>query len=247
MSEPLLDQIESEAMDGDVVKALRLCIKLGGHSGSADLRQWAERELNGYDSDEEVPGYRRIGAPLCYDGTSMSEKARGVELPISALPEFAKEAAEEGLLMMMPISEIRDMARTTGSLRLAPSWGAEVAQYMNAHGYSNGIYSIYWSAQPGVVNSIAERVRTDLIRLVNEMRPGLEDGQDLPSSDTASQAVNVVIKGDNNRVALKGVEQTVQGNTPEKSPKRKRLEMAYWVAGVALAVVAIVTLILRFT
>ena len=148
--------------------------------------------------------------------------------------------------MKMPISEIRDMARTTGSLRLTPPWGAEVAQYMNANGYSNGIYSIYWAAHPGVVNSIAERVRTDLIRLVNEMRPGLEDGQDLPSSDTASQAVNVVINGDNNRVAMKGVEQTAQSSIPEKSRKRKMLEMAYWVAGVAVAVVAIVTLVLRF-
>ena len=246
MSEPLLDQIESEAMDGDVVKALRLCIKLGGHSGSADLRQWAERELNGYDSDEELPNYRRINAPLCYDGTSLSERAKGVQLPISALPEFAQETAEEGLFMKMPISEIRDMARNTESLKLAPTWGAEVAQYMNAHGYSNGIYSIYWSAQPGLINSIAERVRTDLIRLVNEMRPGLEDGQDLPSCDTASQAVSVVISGDNNRVALKAVEQTAHSSTVEESPKGKRLEMWYWVAGVALAAVAIVTLFLRF-
>ena len=81
MRKTLLDQIESEAMDGDVVKALRLCIKLGGHSGSADLRQWAERELNGYDSEDELPDYRRINAPLCYDGTLIGVEGKGSRTP----------------------------------------------------------------------------------------------------------------------------------------------------------------------
>ena len=242
----LLDRIESEAMDGDVVKALQLCVKLGGHSGSSDLRDWASLELNGYELDSDVPDYRRINAPLCYDGSTLSERARGVELPISALPESAQEVASENPPLRMSISEIRDRAQSTETVKLSPEWGPELAAYMNQNGYSNGIYSIYWSASPAALNSIVVRVRTDLIRLVNEMRPGLEDGQDLPSSDTASQAVNVVINGDNNRVAMTGVEQTAQSSIPEKSPKRKRLEMAYWVAGVALAVVAIVTLVLRF-
>lgn len=238
-----MDQIESEAMDGDVVKALQLCIKLGGHSGSDSLRDWASLELNGYESDVDVPAYRRINAPLCYDGSTPSQRARGVQLPISALPEFAQEAASEDPSLRMPISELRDRAQSTESIKVSPRWGVEVTAYMNQNGYSNGIYSLYWAASPAVLNSIVVRVRTDLIRLVNEIRPGLEDGQDLPSSDTASQAVNMVINGDNNRLALKGIEQTALSSTAEKRPRRRRLEIAYWIAGIASAAAAVVTLI----
>ena len=52
--------------------------------------------------------------------------------------------------------------------------------------------------------------------------------------------------GDDNRVAVRGVEQTAQNSTPEKRPRRRRLEIAYWFAGIAIAVTAIVTLILQF-
>ena len=247
MSETLLDQIESEAMDGDVVKALRPCVKLGGHSGSADLRQWAECELNGYDfddSDDEMPPpYRLVQAPLCVDGIAGLWRTKGQHIPPSALPEFAQRAAKDGLWLFNPISELRDVAQRTESVHMAPAWGFDAVSRMNATGTTTGATDIYWTVQPEVFNTVVERVRTDLIRLVNEMRPYLQDGQDFPSADTASQAVNVVINGDNNRLAVKGVEQTAQSTAPGKSPRRKKLEIAYWVAGIASAAAALATLI----
>ena len=38
MCKSLMDRIESEALSGDVVKALRLCLTLGEHSHNAELR-----------------------------------------------------------------------------------------------------------------------------------------------------------------------------------------------------------------
>ena len=247
MRKPLLDQIESEAMDGDVVKALRLCIRLGGHSGSVNLRQWAERELNGYafgdSSDEMPPPYRLVQAPLCMDGIAGLWRTTGYQIPLGALPEFAQKAANEGLWLFNPISELRDMAQRMESIHLAPVWGLAAVSRMNAAGTTNGATRLYWTVQPEVVNTVVERVRTDLIRLVNEMRPRLENGQDFPSADMASQAVNVVISGDNNRVDMKEIEQTAQSDSIGQSPKRSKLEIACWVAGIVSAIVALAPLI----
>ena len=67
----LLGKIEEQAIDGDISKALRLCLSLGGKTGSTDLRGWASLELNGYRG-QDVPEYRRIVAPLQVDGMTMS-------------------------------------------------------------------------------------------------------------------------------------------------------------------------------
>jgi hypothetical protein len=46
----LLSQIEEGALDSRVplVDVLRKCVALGGQAGSAELRDWARRELDGY-------------------------------------------------------------------------------------------------------------------------------------------------------------------------------------------------------
>lgn len=242
MSKPLLDQIEAEAMDGDVVKALRLCIKLGGHSDSADLREWAERELNGYDSVDELPSYRRVNAPLHINGAVTRGRPIRRRVQIDELPVAVQEEASEGLPLAKPISEVRDLALSPQPFSPEPIWGAEAVKEMK----TRGRFNLYWAVPLETLKGVVDRVRTDLIRLVNEMRSGMDNNQDFPSSATAAQAVNVVINVDNNRLALRDIRQTAQSSTAEKSRKRKMLEMAYWVAGAALAVVAIVTLVLRF-
>ena len=66
----LLDEIEKTAADSSASLAdgLRKCLLLGGLSASAELRDWASRELNGYDKPADVPEYRRLGAVLKIDG-----------------------------------------------------------------------------------------------------------------------------------------------------------------------------------
>ena len=63
-SNRLLGEIEAGALDrrtpiGDV---LRKVIALGRQAGSAELRDWATRELRGYGADDEIPV--QVGAPL---------------------------------------------------------------------------------------------------------------------------------------------------------------------------------------
>lgn len=73
-------EIESGALDSDadLPKLLRTCIALGGSIGTADLRDWASRELKGYGPDDDLPEYRRIPAPLMLDGFTGSGRVTGI-------------------------------------------------------------------------------------------------------------------------------------------------------------------------
>ena len=83
----LLGKIEEQAIDGDISKALRLCLSLGGKTGSTDLSGWASLELNGYRG-QDVPEYRRIVAPLQVDGMTMSHHVKGQTISTYDLPDF---------------------------------------------------------------------------------------------------------------------------------------------------------------
>jgi hypothetical protein len=72
-SDRLLEEIEKGALDSGkpIAEVLRKAITLGGRADSAELRDWARRELTGYGPDDELPPYRRIVAPLQMDAATM--------------------------------------------------------------------------------------------------------------------------------------------------------------------------------
>jgi hypothetical protein len=62
LREHVLD--ESEPLAG----LLRKCLLLGAETGSDALRDWARKELNGYDVEDDLPEYRRLaGVPISMD------------------------------------------------------------------------------------------------------------------------------------------------------------------------------------
>lgn len=250
MAKSLLDRIESEALDGDVVKALRLCITLGGRSDSAELRDWALRELHGYGADCELPDYRRIGAPLCIDTISPTGIAKGLSISTFQLPEFVRNDITEELELRHPIPDLLDMVRAAErdgeSVRLLPLGAAEVLLYMNKSGeYSPHIERLYWQVAPTTLRGVVERVRTDVVGLVGEMRSGMIRGEDLPSPDVANQAINVVVKGKGNRVKLKNVSQKSEGSSPKESTGHRRLKVIASLAGIVAAIATVVILSLQ--
>ena len=249
----LLDKIESETLDGDVVKALRLCITLGGRSESVEIREWAARELRGYSSDDELPDYRRIRAPLCVDGFAGNAFAgvwqtRGQMISVCQLPEMARDYISEVLELTHSIPELQDMARAAdrNPVRLVPAGAAELIAYMNgSDNYDTRIDSLYWQVAPTAIMSIVERVRTDIVGLVGEMRSGMPMGQQLPSPDLANQAFNVAVTGTGNRVIVKDVLQSDFDASTDETSAHRNLRAAFWIAGIVVAIIAVVTAVLQ--
>ena len=234
MSKSLLDKIESEALGSDVVKALRLCITLGGHSDSAELRDWAARELRGYGGDDELPDYRRIVAPLCIDHASLTGIVTGQQISTHHLPDFTRDIISEDVELPHSIPELLEAAnaadRENDALRMLPPGAADLLVYMNGSGqYRTHLHALYWKIAPSTMRAVVERVCTDLVGLVSEMRSGMDRSQDLPSSDVATQAFEVVVKGTRNRVVLKNVRQESESTSPDEGTGHRVLKVMAWL------------------
>ncbi len=104
-----------------------------------------------------------------------------------------------------------------------PPQAATIVNYMNATNQSsNNIHALYWSVAAVSIKEVVERVCTIAVELASEMRAGMYEDQRIPSSDVASQAVEVVVHGDHNRIELRDVQQTGT-NTPRTGIGRKRI------------------------
>src|SRR3546814_13746052 len=70
----LLSQIEDGAPDSSTPLAdtLRKCVALGGQAGSAALRDWAWREMDGYGPEGELPASRTVGAIIAIAGATIN-------------------------------------------------------------------------------------------------------------------------------------------------------------------------------
>ena len=243
----LLDQIESEALNGNVVKALRLCITLGGKSSSAEIREWASLELRGYGPEDDLPSYRRIIASLCIDRQTAAWRLTGEEISVFDLPEFARDDVTREVNLSHSITVLRDMVQSVDRngtpIKLGHPGAAELVRYMNQSGdYSGHITRLYWQVSPVTVNGVVDRVCTDIIGLVSEIRAGMNRDEKVPSPDLASQAFNVVVHGDRNRVHVKG-KQTRQTDPSDKSSTGRKLTV---MASIATITGTLVFLWFRF-
>ena len=89
----LLAEIERDVLDGrPLADLLRKCIMLGGRSGSQDLRDWASKELRGYQGDTDLPPYRSVSAPILIDAMTGNSWVKGQSVPESGLPDFVRDA-----------------------------------------------------------------------------------------------------------------------------------------------------------
>ncbi len=91
----LLKQIERDVLTSQpLADTLRKCVVLGGKAGSIELREWAIRELRGYDSKDDAPDYRTVGGPILADGLTGRMIVKGQQIGVSVLPDFVRTIQE---------------------------------------------------------------------------------------------------------------------------------------------------------
>ncbi|MEU0315117.1 hypothetical protein [Nocardioides sp. NPDC006273] len=197
-AEGLLSQIEEGALSSStpLAETLRNCVALGGRANSAELRDWARRELDGYEPDDELPGYRTVVAPIVIDGATLNAIYTGKRIAHSALPEFAQEVIKEEVEIRYGVAQLEHMvaAADGGIVRLQHPKMPDLVRYMNHQApYGQAIHELYWAVSDNSVLGVLDRTRTVLVSLVAEMRAAGIHGADLPSPEVATQAVNVVV------------------------------------------------------
>jgi hypothetical protein len=207
----LLGQIERDLLDESkpIAAALRKCVILGGHAGSAKLREWAARELHGYrDHLDDLPDCRKIPAPLQIDGISGNRMIRGEPVGSMDLPEFARDVISDEMQLTQGIGQIEawisQAEPDNGFVRLGVPGGADLARLWT-HELGNpyrSVSRVYWSVSAATLRGVIDAVRTALAELLGELRAGTPAGQDVPTAEVAGRALEVVLHGNRHRVTI---------------------------------------------
>lgn len=191
--------------------------------------------MHGYTGVDELPDYRRIRAGLYVDGVNAAYQVRGQQISSLALPDFVREEISEDLEVRHSIPALQKMVRSAEEhdepIRLAPPSAPLLMQYLSQHS-NYGITALYWSLNASTVGEITERVCTDVIAMVNEIRAAIGPDHILPSSDIVAQAVEVVVHGNANRIILKDVTQGRDSSPIGHDEGTSRLRNVWWIAGI---------------
>lgn len=249
-SNTLLDEIESDALDETkpLTGALRKCVALGGQANSAELRDWATRELQGYPPDGDLPGFRVIPAPIMIEGATHGGIVKNQQIPRSTLPDVVQEKIGEEFRFYSGVGEIEELARSAerseepAKLQL-PS-GGDVARLMNAEiGPGQQILSVYWAVSPVSLRGLCDQIRTSLMQLVAEIRVAIPKGAEVPTPEAADNAINVVVNGKRARVSVAAA-QASGGSSATLASEAPSEESGFWTTSrwIGAAIVGIATI-----
>lgn len=248
----LLDEIEAGAFEGghELPRALKKCLALGGLGSSAQLRDWASKELNGYEPEDVLPGYRELSAPLAVDAIVGNGWIKGQQISTWDLPGFCRDAFSGPVRVTSSISEVAQVLADCrdGTIKLQHPGMPDAVKIWNAESSQpyQHIERVYWTASKSAYRGIVEAVATKLVQLVAEIRASA------PGSVAATPAVidsafNVAVHGAKRsnitiQTAAAGGSATIASRQePDVVAQRlARWQVIVGVIGVLVAIAAIV-------
>jgi hypothetical protein len=172
------------------------------------LREWASKELKGYDSQDELPAYRVVAATIRIDAIAGFTHISGQRMALHELPDFVQDKIGEHVELRDGIGMVEALisqAEGSGSsAKFSLPRAADLAVLMDheAGDPYQKILDLYWSISTAALRAVVDYVKTALAELLAEMRAGTPDHTSLPPADIADQAVQVAIYGHKARVAI---------------------------------------------
>lgn len=220
----LLTTLSEQAVDDNcsLASVLRSCMLLGAHTRSELLQDWAHRELNGYDTDAEVPSYRRRPLPLLRDRMIGQLVIRRELFHRLELPDDLREGVPEEVVFFQPIDELEAMANAPKPPPIGMDSFPLVARLWTHQLMGQSIQKIYYQPGTEVFAAMIGAVRTQLVEIVAVLLRDAPDDE-LPSK---GQVDNVVtqrvyhVAGDLNEIS-------VGSNTGAVGAGRKSTQTVY--------------------
>jgi hypothetical protein len=181
----LIDEIIELAASeqGSVATLLRKCLVLAHTLKSERLKVWAERELNGYDSSDDVPAYRKT--PATAKGFFVGRFGAQINdqpLPSVMLEKEHQEFADSATLHQ-PIAAYENVG-TKSSFRI--EWPPNLTLYYQAKCFEGQyVLNRAWQEIPGsVFIGLIDTIRTRVLRFALELKDDLglvsDDVNELP-------------------------------------------------------------------
>ncbi|MBT2270671.1 AbiTii domain-containing protein [Rhodococcus qingshengii] len=239
-SQRLLTEIERDLLDGKpLADLLRKCVLLGGRSGSVELRDWATKELKGYEGakDDEIPPYRTVHAAIMLDGVTPASQIKGQRISATVLPDFVQKKFSEEITMYQSVGELEAMVQnvTTGeALHISLPMAAEICRLMNTDNPGQTITSLYWAVSIVSIHGILDNLRTTLTELISELVGIMPENQETPTPDQANQAIQVAFHGKASNVSINTSQASsgsISSATHSPTETTGDLDPAWWTLG----------------
>ena len=211
----LVDEIIEMASDGkrSLADALRKCLILAFGLKNEKLKEWVEKELNGYDRNDEVPKYRQ--ATLHSKGNFQGPFEACI--PQRPLPLGVIAEQHRGLLvssLTQPIAAYEGASEHEGQPVI--NWPPDLIVRYQAKFIQGYALTQAWQEVPTTVMvGLCEEVRNRLLRFALEIREELGHVSDNPASVAAAKVEAAVINhiyGGVNIIAASASDFTQMGN-----------------------------------
>lgn len=165
----LLREIQSAAIDSEVPLStlLRKCKVLAARLGNEEFKSWIDRELNGYDSRDDLPEYRvlNVNSKGHFSGPFQSG-LRNADIPMTCMPEELRENLSHTYLMQ-PVAALEDLIARGEGGTLQEAWNPDIVAHFGQNIYQDMNCMQAWKVIPkGAVVAAVDTIRTRVLNFV---------------------------------------------------------------------------------
>jgi AbiTii len=193
--EEIIDLAASD--NGSVATLLRKCLVLAHRLKNDRLKTWAEKELNGYERDDEVPEYRKtaIGAKGFFVG-AFGAQINNQPIPPAVLKKEHRRFAES-VVLFQPIASYDDV---DGNSKFVIEWPPNLTLLYQSSFFEGYNLNRAWQEIPGsVIRGLIDTIRTRILRFALELKDDLgmvgDDPAELPRERIDQIVVNYIFGG----------------------------------------------------
>lgn len=179
------DLIELASNDKEPIgNVLRKCLILESEFPSDTFKAWVDRELDGYDDDDEVPSYRLFPARSYGMFTGLTSHINSQPLNIGVMKPDDRKVIEE-LRLFQPASsyEGRPDKDTDASI----PWPVHLTTKYQEKFIASHVLLRAWQSLPGsVIITLLETVRNRVLRFSLEMKKSSGSTNSISSDDVGA-------------------------------------------------------------
>lgn len=175
MVEKILKSLRDQLLDESEPLAglLRKTLMLGAETGSIALREWASKELKGYNLNEEVPDYRRIPLPpIQGTRTAGYSYAKNVKINVFEFPERVAKEFPAYWNILNPIEEIERLSQEKTVFLANSGLGAAEALYNQENAPFRSLLNCNFVLSGITYHGVIGQIRTRLVEVVADLTSG---------------------------------------------------------------------------
>ncbi|WP_439490428.1 hypothetical protein [Algoriphagus sp.] len=173
---------------------------------NSSLTTWIDKELYGYQSEDDLPNYRKGGCNLIGNYINGRWKAEKQILATMNLPDFVRESVEQ-MTFYQSLSVLESYLEDDKMRTISVSIPAEVIEILNDTYQNMGnpyltVYSAYKQVHIGAVEQIIAEVRNRTLDLILKLEQEFGFDIDMHGLMEKKSDVNYVIQNIMNKITI---------------------------------------------